>query len=262
MNIILILLIVVLLLILIYLNWIIVENFEDGTTKINPVIELAKEITKLDVTKKENESIKLDTAKLKSKINELERQITTLDSTIKEKTNVKLNLENEIAEIDKRKALTAAVASAVKTSIDKTIQKEEELKKKEQDLNKKEVEAKELTKIKDNQQLTSILQSLEEVKKKTDDINKELNKDKEFCDNTKEIPKPIFKTYNKNEKDLSYAWCMCNDENKKLKDCDNYLTCKDNYDKNKDIKKLDGGELEKYFNCLSIYPEFPKYLTN
>lgn len=255
MNIILILLIVVLLLILIYLNWITIEKFEDGTTKINPVIELAKEITKLDVTKKENESIKLDTAKLKSKINEFERQITNLDSTIKEKTNVKLNLENEIAEIDKRKALTAAVATIVKTSIDKTIQKEEELKKKEEDLNKKEDDAKELTKIKDNQQLTSILKSLEEVKK-------ELNKDKEFCDNTKEIPKPIFKTYGKNEKDLSYAWCMCNDENKKLKDCNNYLTCKDNYDKNKDIKKLDGNELEKYFNCLSIYPEFPKYLTN
>lgn len=246
---------------MVYLNKINIENFED-VSKINPIVELAKETTKLEATKSENNLIKGDTEKLKTKINELERKITELDSTIKDKTDVKLKLENDIAEIDKKKALTAAVATVVRTSIDKTIQKEEELKKKEEDLNKKEVESKELIKIKDNQQLTTILNKLDEVKKKTDDISKGLDKDKEFCETTKEMPKAIFKTYGDDEKDLSYNWCMCNDDNKKSKDCTNYLSCKDNYNKNKDLKKLEGDELEKYFSCLSTFPEFPKYLTN
>jgi len=261
MNIIIILLVIVLILVLVYLNKIIrIENFEDST-KINPVVELAKEATKLEATKKENEFVKKDTEKLKTKINELERKITELDSAIKDKTSIKLNLENDIAKIDKQKALTAAVATIVKTSIDKTLQKEDELKKKEEDLRKKEAESKELAKIKDNQQLATILNKLDEVKKKTDDISKGLDKDKEFCDTTKEMPKAVFKTYAPNEKDLSYTWCMCNDDNKKTKDCDNYLSCKDNYDKNKDAKNLEGAQLEKYFSCISTFPDFPKYLT-
>lgn len=232
-----------------------IENFED-VTKINPIIELAKTVTLLDSTKKENESVKLDTEKIRTKMSELEKQIDNLNSTIKDKTDVKLKLESDIAEIEKQKALTAAVATVVKTSIDKTIQKEEELKKKEEDLSKKEMDVKELTKIKDNLQLTSILNLL-------NGISKDLNKDKEFCDTTKEMPKIVaFKTYAANEKDLSYTWCMCNDDNKKTKDCSNYLSCKDNYDKNKDTKNLQGSDLEKYFSCINTYPDiFPKYLT-
>lgn len=261
MNIIIFLLIIVLVLVLVYLNKINTENFQDVST-INPIIQLAKETTKLDATKKENEIIKLDTEKLKTKISELEKKIGDLNTTIKDKTDVKLKLENDIGEIEKQKALTAAVATVVQTSIDKTIQKEEELKKKEEDLSKKEVEAKELTKIKDNQQLTSILSKLDEVKKKTEDISKELDKDKEFCDTTKEMPKVVFKTYAANEKDLSFAWCMCNEDNKKTKECDNYLSCKDNYDRNKDTNNLQGADLEKYFSCISTYPDlFPTYLT-
>jgi len=260
MNIIIIFLIIVLLLVLIYLNKT-VENFED-VSKINPVVELAQTVTKLNATKKENEEIKLNTEKLKTKVTELEKQIKLLDSTINDKTAVKLKLENDIAEIEKQKAVTAAVATVVQTSIDKTIKKEEELKKKEEDISKKVSDTKELTKIKNNQQYTTILNTLNEVKTKTEDIIKELNKDKEFCNNTKEIPKVAFKTYGVNEKDLSYNWCMCNDTNKKTKECENYLSCKDNYDKNKDAKKLEGADLEKYFSCISTYPEiFPTYLT-
>lgn len=246
--------------VLIYLNKT-VENFED-VTKINPIIELARTVTKLNATKQENEEVKLDTEKLKTKISELEQQVRSLDSTINNKTAVKLKLESDIAEIEKQKAVTAAVATVVQTSIDKTIQKEEELKQKEEDISKKVSDTKELTKIKDNQQYITILNILNEVKTKAEDIIKELNKDKEFCNNTKEMPNVIFKTYGANEKDLSYNWCMCNDTNKKTKECENYLSCKDNYDKNKDTKNLDSADLEKYFSCISTYPEiFPTYLT-
>lgn len=95
---------------------------------------------------------------------------------------------------------------------------------------------------------------LKEVKKNTE-------QPEDFCLITKEIPKVEFKTYKDSEKDLVLEWCKCS-ENKEKEACKNYKSCKTNYDNYKDVKSLGGEDLMLYFNCLKIYPEFPKYLID
>jgi len=259
-KIMLILLIIILIIIIIIsqlIKIIKVEKFEDITqTKINPIIELAKETTKLEITKTENKQITDLTEKLKLVRNELESRIDELTRTINEKKQDKLNVEAEIDEINKKKINALAVFQVLKDKIDDTSMKELELAKKEKDLEDKEKEMIKISDIKENELSKTILSKLEEILKNIND-----SKIDEFCVNTKVMPKPIFKTYNEtiNDYDLTNKWCSCNDNNK-TDACVNYLTCKTNYDNNKDKNNLSGDELDVYFKCIDLYTDFPKYL--
>lgn len=261
MNIIIILLILILFLLLLVINYylnITYENFQGTNDTL--IIQTAKEVTLLEKTKKENDKIKADTNKLKEKKDQLEKQIINLDQIIKNKEKEKTELENDISKINEQRNVTVAVASALSSKIDNTIQKEEELKRKEEELKKKTEETSKIANIMDKQTNDKILSLLELLKKETSEIKNTIIEDEKFCKETKEIPKPIFKSYSKDEKDLTYNWCMCNDINKNSIPCKNYLECKANYDNNLTKDKLTGNDLSSYLNCLELYKEFPKYM--
>jgi len=221
-----------------------IESFEN--TKIHPVIEIAKETSYLETLKKENKEIKKNSEELKAKIKEMQTKLDDLTVQNKIKENEKINIESKIADINKEREINLTIAELVKQSINKTLNKEEELKKYE-----KEIETKKNQEVveKENKKLSDILLKLEEIKKIND-----------FCSITKDFPQPIFKSYKDKEKDLSFEWCNC-DDNKTKKECIDYQTCKNNYDNYKDSTALDGENLVLYFNCLKLYPEFPRYLT-
>ena len=97
-----IIIVIILAIITIVINNSTIENFQDITTvAINPIVELAKETTKLEAVKNENKEIMTLTERLKLVRNELERRIDELNRTIEEKNQNKLKVENEIEEINK-----------------------------------------------------------------------------------------------------------------------------------------------------------------
>lgn len=226
-----------------------IESFEN--TEINPVIQIAKETSYIDNLKKEKKELEKINSDLKEKNNDMKDKLNKLNKEIENKTKDKLVLESKISDINKERDINLSIAELVKISIDKTLQKEQELIKEKEEIIKEKEEST------DNKQLTDIMNILEEVKKKTEEITKEKTDD--FCLITKEIPKIEFKTYKENEKNLVLEWCKCTD-NKNKESCTNYQSCKMNYDNFKDVKSLGGEDLMLYFNCLKIYPEFPKYL--
>lgn len=226
-----------------------IESFEN--TEINPVIEIAKETSYLDNLKKEKKELEKTNTDLKEKNNEMKDNINKLNKEFEEKKKEKLMLESKLSDIYKERDLNLSIAELVKISIDKTLQKEQELIKKKDEIN---IEKEKEMQKEDNKQLTDILNILKEVKKNTE-------QPEDFCLITKEIPKVEFKTYKDSEKDLVLEWCKCS-ENKDKESCTNYKSCKTNYDKYKDVKSLGGEDLMLYFNCLKIYPEFPKYLID
>ena len=231
-----------------------IETFQ--TTEENIIIQTAKQVSYLETLKKETKELQDKSDNLKTEIKELQKKLDELNIEIKNKENEKVNLENKISEIKKEREINLTIAELVKQSIDKTAEKERELIKNEEEIKRKQEEIKELEKIKENEKLTQIMTKLEEVKKTTE----EAVKDTDFCSITKEIPKPIFKTYTEIEKDLTLDWCKCNDNNK-TQECKDYQVCKNNYNKYKNETSLTGEDLVLYFNCIKLYPEFPKYLT-
>jgi len=231
------------------------ETFEN--LQINPIIQTAKEVSYLETLKKENEEIRKNTDNLRREIKDMEIKLNKLELETKNKENEKINLESKISDIKKEREINLTIAELVKQSINKTLEKEDELKLYEQNLNKQKEENIEFEKIKENQKLNDILNKLEQVKINTNDINKNTN----FCDITTDMPKPIFKIYNENEQDLLLKWCKC-DKNINNNECINYNICKNNYNQFKDNTSLGGEDLLFYFNCLKLYPEFPKYLSD
>lgn len=251
-----IIIVIILAIITIVINNSTIENFQDITTvAINPIVELAKETTKLEAVKNENKEIMTLTERLKLVRNELERRIDELNRTIEEKNQNKLKVENEIEEINKQKINAMSVFQVLKNKIDDADIKQLELAKKEKELEEREKGIKKIGEIKENQLNLTIFKKLEEISNK---LNNKNNQD--FCKNTKEMPKVDFKTYDNLDDDLTNNWCLCNDDNKKTEACVNYLTCKKNYDDNKDKSNLSGNDLDVYFKCIDLYPNFPKYL--
>lgn len=250
-----IIIVIILAIITIVINNSTIENFQDITTvAINPIVELAKETTKLEAVKNENKEIMSLTERLKLVRNELERRIDELNRTVEEKNQYKLQVENEIEEINNQKINAMNVFQVLKNKIDDADIKQLELAKKEKDLEEKEKEIKKIGDIKENQLNLTIFKKLEEISNKLNKNNQD------FCKNTKEIPKVDFKIYDNIDDDLANTWCLCNDNNKKSEVCVNYLTCKKNYDDNKDKSNLSGNDLDIYFKCIDLYPNFPKYI--
>jgi len=232
-----------------------IEQFQDITTvSINPIVALAKETTKLEAVKLENKEIMTLTERLKLVKNELERRIDELNRTIEEKNLNKLKVENEIEEINKQKINALSVFQVLKNKVDDTDIKQLELAKKEKELEERENGIKKIGDIKDNQLNLTIFKKLEEISNKLNKNNKD------FCNNTKIMPDIDFKTYDNIDDDMTNNWCLCNDTNKKTEACVNYMTCKKNFDDNKDKSKLSGNDLDIYFKCIDLYPNFPKYI--
>ncbi len=213
------------------------EKFENN--EIHPMIQIAKETDYLEIIKKEVDELKLLKIKLNEEIKTLQKELEQLNIIIKNKENEKIDLEGNISNINNNidKSL-----KTIKDSLDKTIEKEKEIKLKEEEINKDK-----------DDKINEIFNKLQQIL---------INKNNEFCKITNKIPNIKFKTYEENEKDLSYEWCNCNEDNMKSNECNDYINCKNNYDKYKDSKSLNGDELVTYFNCLKLYPEFPPYLKD
>jgi hypothetical protein len=238
------------------------EKFQDvSENKINPIVEIAKEHSRLQILKDENENMEKVTKNLEIIKNDLENKIRDLKFTIDQKKEEKIKIENDLNEIEKQKTDVMIAFKALKDRVDDTTKKENELLIKEETLNKKLSEIPKLSEIKCNQDIIDIQKKLEVIGK---NINK-INEDKidQFCVNTKQMPTPIFKTYTEkeNDKDLSYKWCLCNDTNKNTENCVSYIKCKNNYDTNKDKSTVIGDDLDVYFKCIDKYNNFPKFLN-
>lgn len=244
--------IIITLLIIKYYNY---ENFENiDKTKINPVVQLAEETIKLNAVKKENKEITDITQKLQLVKIELEKKIQELNNVIKEKNNEKNKIETEIIDINTQRSHIYSVFAILKKKLKDVIKKEMDLQDKENELNIKKEEIDNVFEIKNKQDFDNILDKLNNISKQFTD---------NFCTTTKEMPKPIFKKYSEkdNDIDLSYKWCLCNDNNKKSDNCDNYIKCKNNYLNNYEKQLLNSEDLDIYFKCTDLYSDFPKYIN-
>lgn len=210
-----------------------IETFED----VEPVVQIAERTKYLEVLKVETAELEKKRDKLKEEVNKLTREKTELNNTIIEKKTEKVNLEANISET---KDMQENALNIIRSSLNETIKKEEELKKQELELKEEK-----------DDKLNKIINKIQEIV---------VDKKTQFCNITKEIPEIKFKSYNSDEKDLSLEWCKCNDINMNSEECQNYISCKDNYDKYKDYKSLSGDDLVTYFNCRRLYSEFPNYL--
>jgi hypothetical protein len=87
--------------------------------------------------------------------------------------------------------------------------------------------------------------------------------DQDICKLYKSMPMPITQNFiDNNKKDLSYLWCLCNDNINKNIDCMEYKNCLNHYMNNKDKKTLQEDELNLYFRCINKFEEYPQFLTN
>lgn len=277
------------------INFDVYENFENSSnitsnlipttneiklpsTSISPVIQLAEELDKLKLLQKANKEIDNKNNEIKYTINTNTNLINELSDEIDKKRGEKLKLEEEISKMNFEKESHNNIAKSLITTVKTIEEKEEELKKKEIELKKEMKELEEL-KLKpvpelppvtiNQQQLDLLLEKLilieklfKEVKEKNEEKEKK-NADKDVCQLYESIPQPKKDDFiNDNKKDLTYLWCLCNNNMDKNVDCMEYKNCLSNYAKNKNNKTIEKEDLMLYFRCINKFPEFPKYLKD
>ena len=259
----------------------IIETFENSSNTsnyigISPVIKIAEEFDKLKVLEKINNDIENKNEELRNQINSKGVQLNNLDEETKKKKEEKLEIEQEISNLNKSKEVQTSIAKTLVKSMNTIEEKEMELKRKEAEIQK---EIRELRELKDKpipeippvklnqQQLDLILEKLmlieklfKETKEKQETIDKE-KKHKDICQLYSSMPIPTSQDFIKDDKkDLSYLWCLCNDNLNKNVDCMEYNNCLKNYTNNKDKNTIEEEDLTLYFRCINKFPEFPKFL--
>jgi hypothetical protein len=250
------------------------ETFENPTTEIAPVVKMAEQVDKLKVLEKINNDYTKKNDNLTSQINSKGTQLNSINEETKKKEEVKLKLEEEISNLNKNKEVHTTIASTLVKGISTIEEKEAELKKKEAEIQLEISKLKELKekKIPENstvklnqEQLDIILNKLiliEKLFKEIKEDNDEKNKDKDICKLYTSMPVPTSKDFmNNNKKDLTYLWCLCNDNINKNIDCMEYKNCLNNYKENKDKKTMKEDELTLYLRCINKFPNYPKFLN-
>lgn len=262
-------------------NFNIIETFENSSNTsnyigISPVIKIAEEFDKLKVLEKINNDIENKNEELRNQINSKGVQLNNLDEETKKKKEEKLEIEQEISNLNKSKEVQTSIAKTLVKSMNTIEEKEMELKRKEAEIQK---EIRKLRELKDKpipeippvklnqQQLDLILEKLmlieklfKETKEKQETIDKE-KKNKDICQLYSSMPIPTSQDFIKDDKkDLSYLWCLCNDNLNKNVDCMEYNNCLKNYTNNKDKNTIEEEDLTLYFRCINKFPEFPKFL--
>jgi len=250
------------------------ETFENPTTEIAPVVKMAEQVDKLKVLEKINNDYTKKNDNLTSQINSKGTQLNSINEETKKKEEVKLKLEEEISNLNKNKEVHTTIASTLVKGISTIEEKEAELKKKEAEIQLEISKLKELKeqKIPENstvklnqEQLDIILNKLiliEKLFKEIKEDNDEKNKDKDICKLYTSMPVPTSKDFmNNNKKDLTYLWCLCNDNINKNIDCMEYKNCLNHYKENKDKKTMKEDELTLYLRCINKFPNYPKFLN-
>jgi len=243
------------------------------STSISPVIKIAEEIDKLKLLTKTNNAIANKNNEIEFNINNKGELIKKLDENAEKKKMEKLKLEEEISKLNEEKESHNNIAKSLINSIKTIENKEQELKKKEIEIKKEMKELEEL-KLKptpelppvtlNQQQLDLLLEKLILIEKLFKEVKeKDEKKDKNICQLYQSIPQPKKDDFiNNNKKDLTYLWCLCNDNMDKNVDCMEYKNCLSNYAKNKDNKTIEKDDLMLYFRCINKFPDFPKYLKD
>ena len=257
------------------------ENFENSSnintsnyTGISPVIKIAEQVDKLKVLEKINNDIVNKNDNLTSEINSKGNQLNSINEETKKKEEIKLKLENEISNLNKNKDIHDNIASTLVKGITTIEEKEMLLKKKEaeiqleinklQELKEKKIPETQPVKIK-QEQIDLLLNKLILIEKMFKELKEEKNnenKDKDICKIYSSLPSPVSQDFiNNNKKDLSYLWCLCNDNMNKNIDCMEYKNCLNHYTTNKDKKTIKEDELNLYFRCINKFPEYPQFLN-
>lgn len=257
------------------------ENFENSSnintsnyTGIAPVVKIAEQIDKLKVLEKINNEILVKNENLKSEINSKGNQLNILNEETQKKEEAKIKLEEEISNLNKNKDIHNSIASTLVKGLSTIEQKETELKKKEAEIelkiNKlqelKEKQIPEIPPVKINQEQLDLLLNkliiIEKLFKEIKEENKENKKDKDICQLYSSMPTPTSQDFIKDDKkDLSYLWCLCNDNINKNIDCMEYKNCLNHYTNNKEKKTINEDELKLYFRCINKFSEYPKFLN-
>lgn len=103
---------------------------------------------------------------------------------------------------------------------------------------------------------------IEKLFKELKEEKNEEKKDKDICQLYSSFPSPVSQDFiNNNKKDISYLWCLCNDNLNKNIDCMEYKNCLNHYSINKDKKTINEDELNLYLRCINKFPEYPKFLN-
>lgn len=243
-------------------------------TGISPVIKIAEQVDKLKVLEKINNEIINKNDNLTAQINSKGNQLNSINDETKKKEEVKLKLEEEISNLNKNKDIHNNIASTLVKGIKTIEEKEADLKKKEAEIqleiNKlqelKEKKIPENQEVKINQvQIDILLNKLILIEKLFKELKEEKNeekKDKDICQLYSSFPSPVSQDFiNNNKKDISYLWCLCNDNLNKNIDCMEYKNCLNHYSINKDKKTINEDELNLYLRCINKFPEYPKFLN-
>ncbi len=270
------------------INFDVYENFENSSnmtsnlipttteiklpsTSISPVIQLAEELNKLKLLQKVNKEIDNKNSEIEYNINTNTNLIKGLNEDVDKKRDEKLKLESEISKMNFEKESHNNIAKSLITTIKTIEEKEEELKKKEIELKKEMKELEEL-KLKpvpelppvniNQKQIDLLLEKLILIENLFKEV-KGKKEEKDICQLYETIPQPKKDDFiNDNKKDLTYLWCLCNDNMDKNVDCMEYKSCLSNYAKNKNNKTIEKEDLMLYFRCINKFPEFPKYLKD
>jgi len=279
----------IIMLFIIYNNFTIItfdiyENFDNSSSSsnintsnyvgISPVIKIAEQVDKLKVLEKINNEINNKNNNLTSEINSKGNQLNSINEETRKKEEIKLKLEEEISNLNKNKDIHNNIASTLVKGITTIEDKEAILKKKEaeiqleinklQELKEKKIPETQPVKI-NQEQIDILLNKLILIEKLFKELKEEKNdekKDKDICQLYSSIPSPVSQDFiNNNKKDLSYLWCLCNDNLNKNVDCMEYKNCLSHYTTNKDKKTIKEDELNLYFRCINKFPEYPKFLN-
>jgi DNA repair exonuclease SbcCD ATPase subunit len=253
------------------------EHFENSSNQnssnyvgIAPVVVMAEQVNKLKVLDKIKKDYINNIDNLSSQINSKGNQLNEINDETKKKEEIKLKLEDEISKLNKNKEIHNSVASTIVKGITTIEQKEEELKKKEAEI---KLEMDKLKKLKDKQipedtQVKMDKQQIDLLLNKFSLIEKLLKTEKkdteqDICKLYSSMPMPTSQNFiDNNKKDISYLWCLCNDNINKNIDCMEYKNCLNHYMNNKDNKTLKEDELNLYFRCINKFNEYPQFLTN
>lgn len=258
------------------------EGFENSSNSSNssnyigiaPIVRMAEEVDKLKVLEKINNEIKTENNDLMAKINARGNQLNSLNEETIKKEEVKLKLDEEISNLNKQKEVQNSIASTLVKGMTTIEEKEIELKRKEaeiqMEINKlrelKEKPVPEIPPVKLNQeQLDILLEKLiliERLFLEMKEEKAEKEKDKDICKLYSSMPTPTTQDFiNNNKKDISYLWCLCNDNINKNIDCMEYNNCLKHYTNNKDKQTIQDEDLNLYFRCVNKFNEFPKFLN-
>lgn len=247
------------------------NEINNNSVSLNPQLGIASQLSLMTNLKKDNDKIRANTKTNQDILQSLQTELYKINDELEKKKNEKNKVAAELNNMNITRYTNNANITMILKAMEDNLINADILKKKEEELIKKNDEIQKLLLLPKptlppviikEEQIKPINEKLDYLEKKIIEIyNKTPNN---ICNSHSSMPHPQKEAflYDYNQvNNPSYSWCVCNDKNKHSDDCILYMECNKNYINNRNKESLIGDDLTLYMKCLSRYPNFPKYLT-